>query len=511
MKNKWLWILYAVYVLALIALILKTTNYVNGVLQDYEASQPENVVEAEMDRLKTAIENDATDSVITFHEIEQAEYDIDISDFREYKDKLKNAKQLTYKIKNSYSESEQQFYIMADNEAVAVLTLESVKEEVKLAILTVNEWRVKSVTPIVTLSNYDYVVEVPKGFRIIINGTGLNNVQKTENGWETYVVETLYTEPEIKIFDAYGNEALYDIVDNHVRPIVYAYTLTLPVGCSVFAGGVEQKGVTEGDEVRYDIITLQEHLELEDAYGNRMVYRGGDDIYTYDYVVKIPDNFQITVGGNPADCYITEAEEIVKYQYASEYTKMPQKLTYTLPNALCEPQITIVDNIDQRVECVFENYSFEVTEQTGLEFVPEEIANQIDVLEIAKNWSRFMTRDLKGSNKGFGTMKQYFIEDSYLYETAYKWITSVDSSYTPRHTYKNPPFTEENVSNFVSYGDNIFSCDIYFVKHMHLTSYNMDVDDILNSTFYFMNYDETEDGKDNPHWVIIDIQENLSE
>ena len=38
-----------------------------------------------------------------------------------------------------------------------------------------------------------------------------------------------------------------------------------------------------------------------------------------------------------------------------------------------------------------------------------------------------------------------------------------------------------------------------------------DVDDVLNSTFYFMNYDDTEDGVDNPHWVIIDIQENLSE
>ena len=57
----------------------------------------------------------------------------------------------------------------------------------------------------------------------------------------------------------------------------------------------------------------------------------------------------------------------------------------------------------------------------------------------------------------------------------------------------------------------MFSCDIYFIKHMYLTSYKMDVDDVMNSTFYFMNYDDTEDGKDNPHWVIIDIQENLSE
>jgi len=122
-----------------------------------------------------------------------------------------------------------------------------------------------------------------------------------------------------------------------------------------------------------------------------------------------------------------------------------------------------------------------------------------------------MTGDLEGSKKGFGTMKNYLIEDSYLYDVAYKWVTTKDSTYTPKHTLNSPPFTEEKVSDFVSYGDNIFSCNIYFVKHMHLTSRDMDVDDVMNSTFFFMNYDDTEDGEDNPQWVIIDIQETLSE
>lgn len=511
MKKFVFWILYIIYISALAVLVSKAVTYVKGELIEYEASQPEKVVEAELTRLKDAVKNDTTESVITFHEIEQAEYDIDISDFREYKDQLENAEQLTYKMKNSYSEAEQQYYIMADEEAVAVLTLESVKEEVKLAILTVNEWRVKSVTPILTLANYDYVIDVPKGFRVTINGTSLSGAKEAENGWETYVVETLYSEPEIKIYDAYGNEALYDIAENHVTPIVYTYSIKLPTGFTVFAGGMEQKGVTEGDEVRYDIITLQESLELEDAYGNRITYKGGDSIYTYDYVVKIPDNFQITVAGKPADGYITATEEIVKFQYAAEYSKMPQMQTYTITKAFCEPEILIFDNINQKVECVFENYYFEITEQTGLDSVPEEIAAQIDVLDIAKKWSKFMTRDLEGSNRGFGTMKKYFIEDSYLYQMAYKWINSADSSYTPKHTYKKPPFSGETVNNFISYGDDIFSCDIYLVKHMHLTSFKMDVDDVLNSTFYFLNYDDTEDGEDNPHWVIIDIQENLSE
>lgn len=451
MKNKLLWVLYIAYVLVLVVLVSKTVNYVNGVLQEYEASQPEVIVQAQVDRLKAAVANDTTESVITFHEIEQAEYDIDISDFREYKDKLKNAKELTYKTKNSYSETEQQFYVLADEEPVAVVTLESVKEEIKLAILTVNKWQVKSVTPILTLATYNYIIEAPEGFRVTINGTELSEVQKAENGWETYVVETLYSEPEIKLYDSYGNEAIYDIVDNHVIPMVYTYRL------------------------------------------------------------KLPDNFQVTIEGTSADGYVTAAEEIAKFRYAAEYSKMPQILTYTITNVACEPEIAIFDNFNQKVECVFENYAFEVTEQSCLDYVPEEITSQIDVLETGKQWSRFMTGDLEGSKKGFGTMKQYFIQDSYLYDVAYKWVTNKDSTYTPKHSLKNPPFTEEKVSNFVSYGDQVFSCSIYFVKHMYLTSYKMDVDDTMNSTFYFMKYDDTEDGKDNPRWVIIDIQENISE
>ena len=82
--NKYLFrTLFVVYLFVLATLGFKTVNYVKIVLQDYEASQPEKVVEAEMERLKEAVANDTTESVITFRDIEQAEYDIDISDFRE--------------------------------------------------------------------------------------------------------------------------------------------------------------------------------------------------------------------------------------------------------------------------------------------------------------------------------------------------------------------------------------------------------------------------------------------
>ena len=269
MKNNKFWRGYAIFVAVLFVVCITAVGYVKGVLLDYEATQPEKIAEQQIELIKEAAARDALSEVITFYELEQAAYDIEISDFPEYKEKIKNAKELTYKIKNGYSETEQCFSILADEEVVALLTLESIKEEVKLAILTVNEWVVKSITPVMTLANYDYTVEVPQGFKVTINGTELTNPQKAEQeGWVLYDLETLYSEPEIKIQDAFGTEALYDIVNNHVTPIVHIYTLRLPTGFLVSDNGRVLEGVTEGNETVYSITTLSEVLIITDIHGS---------------------------------------------------------------------------------------------------------------------------------------------------------------------------------------------------------------------------------------------------
>ncbi len=448
MKKKIFWTGYAVFVVLLLLLGTMAVRYVNRVLLDYEASQPEKAVESRIELIKEAAKNDTLDEVITFYEIEQAEYDIDISDFREYKDKIKNAKEISYKIKTGYSETQQQFYLLADGEAVAVLTLESLNEEIKLAILKVNEWQVASVTPILALKNYEYTLEVPKNFKVTVNGVEVNNpVPSQTDGWEVYALEPLYYEPEILIFDTHGNQ---------------------------------------------------------------VEYKAGEPVYTYDYVVKIPDNFTMKVNGKDALEYKTGTAANSDYKYCAEYAMMPEIVTYEIKNAVCEPEIEIYDNLNQPVDCVFENYAFVRTKQAALDTIPEEILDKVNVLEIAQMWSKLMTDDLKGAKHGFDTIKKYLITDSYLYNVAYQYVTSVDITFVATHVLENPPFSGEKITNYVSYGDNLFSCDIYFLKHMDLYTRNIKTTDEMNSTFYFMYYDETDDGKDNPRWVILDIQEILS-
>lgn len=505
-KNKF-WMLYAIFALVLILAGTLVLGHVKNVLREYEASQPERLAEQQLEVISNAAKQGTLNEVLNFYELNQAEYDIDISDFREYKDKIKQAKKLSFKVKNGFSETEQKFNIFADDELIAVLTLESVKEEVKLAILKVNEWQVKSLEPVITLTNYNYVVDVPQGFSVTINGTVLSNPEPSgENGWETYVVETLYSEPEIKIFDAYGTEALYDIVENRVKPIIHSFVLTLPKEFTVSAGGMIQEGITTGSEITYEFSTLHEKLELTDSFGNRLEYRGGDNIYTYNYEMRLPETFTVAVNGQEATKYITNIEENERYQYCLEYAQMPKLVTYEFKNAICRPEVEVYDNLNQKVECVFENGYYEVTKLSGLPEIPKAVSEQVDVLEIAKMWSKLMTDDLEGPQNGFGTMKEYLLPGSYLYDVAYKWVTNIDITFTFSHVLKNPPFTEESVTNYVSYGDNLFSCDIYFVKHMEDAKDRNEgeIVDIMNSTFYFMYHEE--DG-----WVILDIQENLSE
>lgn len=511
MKKKVFWIGYIIFASVLIIAVASSVHYVNRILTEYEASQPEQLVKQQLELIRRAADTDSLEELLTFYVPEQAEYDIDISDFREYKNRVKNAAELTYRLQSGgYSESGQVYQLLADGSPFARLTLASSNERIRLAILTVCDWQAVSLTPVMTLTNYDYTIEVPSGYRVTINGTALHHTQPSDTeGWLIYPVETLYTEPVIAIYDSYGTSVLYNIADNHITPIVYTYHLKLPAGFRVFDGGHVQEGTTVGTTVSYSILSSSDFLVLEDSHGNSVEYRGGDTIYTQDYLLKLPDNFSGTINGRPLSTYKTAQEEQKQYRYCAEYATMPALVTYEIKNSLCEPEVVLYDNLQQPLLCHFENCRFECTAQTGLPAMPEQIKQPPQVLEIAKTWSKFMTDDLPGEKHGFSTMRKYLLKDSYLYQVAYRWVTGIDITFLSRHVLETPPFSEEKISNFVSYSDTLFSCDISFLKHMYLDTKDMHVIDETNSTFYFLYCEAA--NQEPAHWVLIDIQEIVAD
>lgn len=67
----------------------------------------------------------------------------------------------------------------------------------------------------------------------------------------------------------------------------------------------------------------------------------------------------------------------------------------------------------------------------------------------------------------------------------------------------------ETISNYVVYSDNCFSCDIHLEKTLVLTRTGEERKDALNSTFYFVKYDDTDNGVEDPHWFLADYREIL--
>lgn len=505
--KKVFWAMYIVLVIALIIIGKKAVVYVNNVLEEYEAAQPEKLVEEQLLRLKDASESNTLEQYITFPEIELAEYDSSVVDFKEYKSKLANAAELTYKIKTgTFSENGQIYQIYADEEPVAVMELESTHEEVQLAILKTMDWKVKSITPLLTLTNYEYSIAVPEAFRVLVNGFEIKNAE-VKDGTATYSLEKLYSEPEIAIYDTFGHPVEYNIADNHVTPVVNNFTLSLPNSFSVYVGDTKLDGLVNGSETTYSVTTAYEVLKITDLYGNSMDYTGKENIYTYAYEFSVPDNYTVLLNGNELSDYIVAQTDKKEYQYCEEYTAMPKQNHYQLNNSMAELTFEVYDNLGQKVEYVMQNGKFAIDTQAGLSEVPAEVANEVDFMKIAKTWSYFMTRDLDGKNYGFNTIKQYLVKDSYLYNVAYKWATGIDITLTSAHHTEDNYFENEKMTNFIKYSDNMFSCDISFVKYMYLYKKKIWVDDPTNSRFYFLKQGTGEDA----NWVIVDIQEIIAE
>ncbi len=500
------WKFYGCFMIILFAACIIFGLYVNKILQKYEVSQPEYLVKQQMDLMINSAKDNTLRDVISFDSLQLAEYDKEIPYLQEYRNKILDANQLSYQLKTGgYDKTVQKYQIFAEEEPIAVITLKSLKEETELAILTVIDWSIQSVTPCMTVMNYDYTVTVPNGFKVFINGH-LMGTPETKETTDIYQLETLYSEPEIEIYDTFGCLAEYNVIDNQVSPVLHTYILQLPENYTVSVNGILAEGVSEESTCYYEISTVSKTLTITDSYGNSLEYSGEEPIYAYDYELILPENFTVSLPGKDINTFFTHQSQNTIYQYCEEYATMLKQNHYRIKDALCEFTFDIYDNFGQKIEYTVQDGTIEITKQSGSDDIPEELKEEIDVLDIAKKWSFFMTNDLEGSTNGFGTIKKYLIKDSYLYNTAYKWATGIDITFTSDHYTKDNYFTEEKVSNFISYSDTLFSCDISFVKHMYLYRSKKWVEDSMNSTFYFMKTKEN----DKSSWVIVDIQEIIN-
>ncbi len=317
----------------------------------------------------------------------------------------------------------------------------------------------------------------------------------------------------------------------------YKYMVKLPMSLEVLAENAELTETVDGDKT-YAIEASAEGYEvgIRDLYGNEAVLRYGEKLETVDYKMVIPDNFSVQMknGANASD-FITSVTDHEDYKWCYEFADMPRLAEYSFSNALAAPELLIYDNLGNMILPEWENERYIHSNQTMLPKIREDVMTEEEAIRYIKMVSDYMTNDLdatpifrdsKGnkveyrenmstagltyevnhtSGRGFNTLKEYLLPDSYRYNVLKNWGFGEDIWTVSKHK-TPPPYSNISISNFVMYGKNVFSIDVSFEKTLMLWSSS-------NHRFYVDRVDKNErrmffiKDENNEKWLIADYFE----
>ncbi|MBR4012723.1 MAG: hypothetical protein IKJ00_00380 [Clostridia bacterium] len=212
----------------------------------------------------------------------------------------------------------------------------------------------------------------------------------------------------------------------------------------------------------------------------------------YNYLVTIPKDNKLYINDKlVSDEEIINEGDVEDLERLTKHIEIIKNKTYKIDNLVYEPDIKIVDKNDKEVEYTKKDnkisIEYDFKEIKSYEDAKSYIKDNFDIMQLAKNWSLFLTDDLHGSWHGFTKLTPYLIKDSYMYERAYNWSHNVDITLVSNHRLKNPVFANERIENFIIYNDNAFSCEIYLEKNMIVSG--KDKVDIMHDRLYFIYYD----------------------
>lgn len=474
-------------------------NYVENILTEYDASQPENIMSGLVGEISSNGFTEELESYVILPELNQNTLDKEISIYDMFLDEFVGLQSCEYTTGAS-SESGQSYWLMVDGEKIAIVNLVSSNEKTQLGILKTMDWELESIQPIITLNTYDYTINTPEDFLVYVNDTMLAEPVVVDNQ-NVYTLSKFYTEPTIHIYDGYGIETDFNIADNVVTSVFNTFDITVPEVYRVSVNSKPVFGTTVEGGVEYHIETACESVNVEDKYGNNIEYTGSGELVQYERQIEVPNSYSVLINGESADSFVSDSTVYDEFKYCEEYTEIPYGLIYTFDEFLADPEITIVNNLGEEVYYDVSSRLFKTSNIAGSNEVPAIFSeDNFDPWEMAKTWNLFMTDDIGGSDNGFSVMKKYLIKDSYMYNVAYKWTTGIDITLTSAHRTSDNYFEEEWIGNFKKYSDEFYSFDVHMVKYMYLYKSNRWVDDIMNSRFYVIR-----DNKGT--WRIVDIQE----
>lgn len=498
---------FFIYLTVLAILSISAITYVNGLLHQYEDMRPEKLVEEAISKLAEDASDESFFAKYRLSEIQTDKFEKQIDVKKEYLSRFKSENLSFSSVNDKSGEDVLCYRIEDEGQVLAEVKLKAMGPAVtKLAVLSMREWKMEEITPI--LEKIDYTILLPQDFSISVNGIALTSEDGTISDGKgiTYTIPNVYLKPEFDIKDHEGNKVAFKVDKNKVLAQFYDYSLTLPDTLKVHVNDVLLSGETQGNNrIYYNIRTLDKpEVVISDYYGNSISYDGKNEIPLTYMNVLADSRYSIKVDGKEIAKESVTISANKEYEQLKDYVQnLPQISEYDIAVLKKDAEVSIADENGNPVtyETGKEVYDFTGMQSTIAE-IPSEITSQINILKMAQDWSLFMSND-----KRFAEIEKYLIKGSYQYNVAHQYATGVDITFTSSHVLANPAFTENTVTNFKWIADNCFSVDVHFIKHMLLRSGTQKVDDTTNDKFYFVKWDDTEDGINNPTWKIASMRE----
>lgn len=176
------WLAYVGLVIILLMLSAVFLIYTDRSLEQYEKSQSDVYITEYLEEFEEKVDNNSlSENDFTFEALDLAFIDKE-SYVNEYISSLKSFNNFTVgKDPGSYSTEEPVFNIYGDGEPIAQVTLEAENQKKIFMILTIMDWKVKSVSPICSINVENLTFNIPEGYKVAINGTTVDETYATGN------------------------------------------------------------------------------------------------------------------------------------------------------------------------------------------------------------------------------------------------------------------------------------------------------------------------------------------
>ncbi len=216
-----------------------------------------------------------------------------------------------------------------------------------------------------------------------------------------------------------------------------------------------------------------------------------DGIYNLDFYLT--SDLKLSINGIDVKKEDLVGNEAIEgFEDFKGIVDMPLLNHYKISHLTKKPNIKVVDSKGNEIKYeVIDNkyYANNYYKTDSEQDAMKKLKHTFDTMAFAEMWSKFLTKDLTGSWHGLYQLTPNLIEKTNMYQSAYNWAHNVDITFTSNHYLATPAFTNEKLSNFTVYNENMFSVEVYLEKNMVLTRSGEKRVSVMHDMLYFAYHD----------------------